>query len=1010
MDTLRMILFVPLKMFLLTNFKKSVPFGCRKSKQIHKMPKAGLGFLPETFSAAQQKVLRPVITFLLAVAPLLATVPGPSLALPANPSLQSSQEFLTRIKADEKTGLLTPGQSLLYRFQYAFAPAELPEVYQVAGFSPLKCGTDLIRQFHQMKDRLDLEIKQEIDGYLALPESRLSYLSSEGHFQITYELEGVDAVPEQDVDPVNGIPDFVEKAGQYLELAWDVEILMSGFRDPLIGGQPCQVSFRSMQNYGYTYVANGGLGTTGIVMHHNFLGFPPNDDPEGSIWGAAKVTAAHEFKHASQYAGSQWSEGGWIELDAVWVEDLVFDQTNDYYNYLIGGSPIRHPEIPLDGGTTETGSYEDCIFQTWLQDTWGVGLIVEFWQRRAVHPAEPVLATYSEVLAARGQDFHQAWGHFTGINYATGYRALPGLGYEEASDYPNGPVVADLSDYPAGYAGSVEHLAADFVRLLEVGDGSAGSLEVELTCDPGADPLTVTLLIGKNDGTGVLEQLDLQGGNQVQHTATVPLQEIQTAAVVVGNPDFSGFARGYQITVSKNVQLPVPSLVVATPEVQVQVAEGSSVLAQVLIGNDGQDDSVLHFQASVWEADPGPVLQAAAAPDKNISGSSLGADLATYLAGSALTLTVSVHNASTDDEWLTDVQLTFPAGVTLTEATPFSGGSLGDLIWSGSAGDGVTTTWHGEYGSQAYGVIRDGETAVAQLELHVAMDFSGHLTIAGSISGDQFGSAPHTVSSSVTLVQVIPQLEVTTPEAGQLVAMGTAVTVAWQQDGTLDTVDVSLSRDGGQSWENLAEVPAGAGNYEWAAEGPASVNCLVRVSGLAGLISAVSPGRFTIYPAAAWVTCQPLWGEVDQGSFLDLTLQCAALGTPPGALTSWLVLQHDGTGPPGVIPLLMEVVPAASPVEEMPLAAGLQGIFPNPFNPWTEIRFSLDRESEVELEILDVRGCRVCRLVAGTFPRGSHQVKWAGRDDKGRIQPAGVYLVRMRTPDFTATGKMVLAK
>ena len=80
-------------------------------------------------------------------------------------------------------------------------------------------------------------------------------------------------------------------------------------------------------------------------------------EPSGS--GAAKVTIAHELKHASQFTSSAWTEeAGWLEADATWAEDFVFDETDDYLRYLPYGSPVSHPDgwLPV--------SYEDCLWQT----------------------------------------------------------------------------------------------------------------------------------------------------------------------------------------------------------------------------------------------------------------------------------------------------------------------------------------------------------------------------------------------------------------------------------------------------------------------------------------------------------------------------------------------------------------------------------------------------------------------------------------------------------------------
>ena len=74
---------------------------------------------------------------------------------------------------------------------------------------------------------------------------------------------------------------------------------------------------------------------------------------------------------------------------------------------------------------------------------------------------------------------------------------------------------------------------------------------------------------------------------------------------------------------------------------------------------------------------------------------------------------------------------------------------------------------------------------------------------------------------------------------------------------------------------------------------------------------------------------------------------------------------------------------------------GLQPPHPNPFNPVTEIRFSLARPAEVQLVIYDVRGRRVKQLLAERRESGSHSVKWLGVDDRGSSVASGVYHLRM---------------
>jgi hypothetical protein len=82
---------------------------------------------------------------------------------------------------------------------------------------------------------------------------------------------------------------------------------------------------------------------------------------------------------------------------------------------------------------------------------------------------------------------------------------------------------------------------------------------------------------------------------------------------------------------------------------------------------------------------------------------------------------------------------------------------------------------------------------------------------------------------------------------------------------------------------------------------------------------------------------------------------------------------------------------------------------PNPFNPTTTIRFDLARDSHVELQIFDVSGRRVRRLVDANLgaARGIAEI-WNGMNDGGHRVTSGVYLYRLTAGDFSATRKMIV--
>jgi len=91
--------------------------------------------------------------------------------------------------------------------------------------------------------------------------------------------------------------------------------------------------------------------------------------------------------------------------------------------------------------------------------------------------------------------------------------------------------------------------------------------------------------------------------------------------------------------------------------------------------------------------------------------------------------------------------------------------------------------------------------------------------------------------------------------------------------------------------------------------------------------------------------------------------------------------------------------------QEVPEEYGLSANFPNPFNPSTEIGFSLPAASHVRLEIFNIVGQRVITLIDGRREAGYHSVVWDGRN-----VASGMYLYRLEADGFVSTKKMILLK
>ena len=110
--------------------------------------------------------------------------------------------------------------------------------------------------------------------------------------------------------------------------------------------------------------------------------------------------------------------------------------------------------------------------------------------------------------------------------------------------------------------------------------------------------------------------------------------------------------------------------------------------------------------------------------------------------------------------------------------------------------------------------------------------------------------------------------------------------------------------------------------------------------------------------------------------------------------------------------LRVQFDPAAVAVSDMNSYSGaaLAQNSPNPFNPRTEIHFSLDREQRVNLSVFDPSGRRVAELADRTFTAGEHNLTWDGRNSQGRAMPSGTYVVGMETESGVEARKVMLLR
>jgi hypothetical protein len=207
----------------------------------------------------------------------------------------------------------------------------------------------------------------------------------------------------------------------------------------------------------------------------------PSNTPVGNL----RVTSAHEFFHAVQFA-YDWREDPWLmESTSTWIEDELYDSVNDNRFYLARSS-MSAPARPLD---SSAGLY---VYGNWIwwrylteryPDDAGTGLPVlvrDVWDRADNSGAGGTysMAALSEALSARGLQLSRTFAEFSGQNRVPVDQST-GL-YEEGDTYPTSPLSAtyaldgDSQPRVVRTTASLAHLTSttvSFVPQSGYGDG-----------------------------------------------------------------------------------------------------------------------------------------------------------------------------------------------------------------------------------------------------------------------------------------------------------------------------------------------------------------------------------------------------------------------------------------------------------------------------------------------------------------------------------------------------------
>lgn len=402
---------------------------------------------------------------------LLALIVTPVFAQSANPLLQVNKAYSAG-EIDINEAVLKQIEILKYSRHN----------HLVDDSGHIKCATPLFMMAKKHESELTAETKLSLDSFSSIRSKSLAteeYISESGKFKFTYETVGADAVPLEDENN-NSIPDYIEWAAEAADSSYRHEVETLGFTDPIPSGQTYSISFENLGGaYGFATTDGSEPAGTRIVIENDFVGFPNNTDPEGNQIGAIKVTIAHEFKHAIQFAQNGWSgeSDRWAEMDATLMEEVVYDNVNDYYNYISGSDANLFSEPTT---SLIPGSYEDVTWAIYFHERFGETIWPDIWSRIQGNASISFLDAVKNELSSQGLSFEEAalesymWHLASGSSNST-----PSFGFEESSVYPSPNIRGSFTELQSELTDTLQNSFSASYFMIDPTSGSDGLVKFD---------------------------------------------------------------------------------------------------------------------------------------------------------------------------------------------------------------------------------------------------------------------------------------------------------------------------------------------------------------------------------------------------------------------------------------------------------------------------------------------------------------------------------------------------
>jgi hypothetical protein len=267
-----------------------------------------------------------------------------------------------------------------------------------------------------------------------------------GHFRIQFDTSGLNEPAILDANHQR-VPHswqaYVDSVGRLFNYAWDYMINSMGYLPPPFesGQSYYNISIEELGKdfYGETRFvdlinSNPSRYSTYIRIDNDYLGFYSQG------MAGLKVTSVHEFHHAIQLGsyGFWNNEQYFYEITSTWMEDVFYNDVNDYYQYL------RDEYSPRKGqfSQPDISFNSSSPFVTYSRAIWGKFVEKRFSQDVMRHCWDYIksghtLPAIDRALTDAGSSFRHAFIEWTIWNYNTGPYCDTLKYYTEGRNYPS---------------------------------------------------------------------------------------------------------------------------------------------------------------------------------------------------------------------------------------------------------------------------------------------------------------------------------------------------------------------------------------------------------------------------------------------------------------------------------------------------------------------------------------------------------------------------------------------